>query len=376
MKKHASQHHSTVVGLSNLIGKIMRKTDVPLGRRLQAACTMLEGHVDLFDVLRPHVETVDLALRESRIICKYFWRVSGLSNKELNEHIRTAIREGSNFEDLFKLAPKQRKNTLFLRMLGGMTEFLEKRGLPDDTLEQVSEEDGDHSEDESAFAKRLRTLPAVERPLEKLCREFEQEGACLILFEEPRCRGRGAQQTLTRASVLAVDHLLLRKDVGLRALRLSSKMRSMELSWSGGNTSLGNALWDHFWIPSTEKAAKHVRDSNFGAALAELLGLLLYADAEDGWLTDQEVACEWKQFQHFFVKLSNVWKKVLGQGDKVLGLGLPRVGKPGGYRSRLSKLLENWELQTNKTLKEVFDDHREDKWSSRARLRIFTKADD
>lgn len=158
------------------------------------------------------------------------------------------------------------------------------------------------------------------------------------------------------AEILATDHLILPAEVVGPACEKAEEMRDMQISWLGGGTSLGNALWDNFITPSATDADALARSRNYRPALAELMGLLLYMQGDDGWLCDQEVYCDWPEFKRVFTRISFAWKTLLAQSDAVLGLA-PSLGRTGGYRAALREILGAWEKATNATLEETFDEH-------------------
>ncbi|CAE8588555.1 unnamed protein product, partial [Polarella glacialis] len=125
----------------------------------------------------------------------------------------------------------------------------------------------------------------VRKSLDEIQDDLNAKGWGIILLE-PAC----TRSTL--AALIKKDHLLLPVEVVGPACEVSGDMDEMRLSWAGGGTSLGNALWQHYIFPGTADAERMIHRGHFRAAFTELLGLLLFMESDDCWLCDQEVACD------------------------------------------------------------------------------------
>ncbi|ORY43153.1 hypothetical protein BCR33DRAFT_717886, partial [Rhizoclosmatium globosum] len=103
-------------------------------------------------------------------------------------------------------------------------------------------------------------------------------------------------------------------------------------------------------IPSVKRAVTlTTRKGKHQAALGILVGLLVFMNYDaEGWLHDQEVYLQAKEFTRFFEKLQIAWKSVLAQTDAELGINATA-------RVDLIKALRTRQRGMNRELK-VFDD--------------------
>lgn len=210
---------------------------------------------------------------------------------------------------------------------------------------------------------RQRPAANCKMTLDEIQDSLNREGLGFILLAS-------SPNITTRAALLKKDHLILPADVIAVACELADGMREMQMDWMGGDTSLGNALWSDFVTPGVKEAWRLMRSKDIQRAFATLLGLLLYMHTDDGWLRDQEVWCNWKEFSSFFSSISQAWKTLLSHSDARLGLASSGASCRS-YRGRLLKMLQSWESETNSTLEEVFDEHEAKAKPRKVRVTIF-----
>ena len=110
-------------------------------------------------------------------------------------------------------------------------------------------------------------------------------------------------------------------------------------AWPYGDTSLGNEVWESHMFPQLAKARQAIRKKKWGEALGRLVGILLYACSEEGWIADNEVWQEHKRFTKWFTDIGTAWQTVLAREDLEVGLEV-QGGKQGGYRGTLITLLK------------------------------------
>jgi len=178
---------------------------------------------------------------------------------------------------------------------------------------------------------------------------LNKEGLGIILLEVVPVRGR-----FTRASFFEKDHLLLPVEVVGKSCEMAAEMRSTATSWKATSGSLSKALWRQFLAPSARDASVLAEKGSYRVAIPKLLGPLLFMrSAGDEWMRDPEVQSDWRDYFRFFHRVTLAWKMIFAQCDEVLGL-LPAVGRPGGYRDRFQKLVQEWEDGANMTLEDVF----------------------
>jgi hypothetical protein len=122
-------------------------------------------------------------------------------------------------------------------------------------------------------------------------------------------------------------------------------------------------------FPELARARQAVRKGDWPAALGRLLGILLYACQEDGWIADNEVYA-WgdNRFNKWFTEYGAAWRAVLRREDREAGLEV-EGGREGGYRETLITLMQGWgdqlgmhlvspfrwEQATNKLLDDIYD---------------------
>ena len=125
-----------------------------------------------------------------------------------------------------------------------------------DDDESGEEDEDDDEEDEvepQAEGTPGRTCEGAYAWVKMLIRN---EGLGLIMLEPPYAAD-AAPDAITLASVLAKKHLLLMGSTADRATKIFRGGRRMQMSWMGGGTSLGNALWARYFLPSAAAAVEY-----------------------------------------------------------------------------------------------------------------------
>ena len=172
----------------------------------------------------------------------------------------------------------------------------------------------------------------VADPLDLLAGELETHtGSKLFLLELPAVS--------SAAGLMACRHLLLPGPAGTLAKQVSDQLRELKGTWPYGDTSLGNEVWERHMFPELAKARQAIRKKKWREALGRLVGILLYACSEEGWIADNEVWQEHKRFTKWFTDIGTAWQAVLGREDLEVGLEV-QGGKQGGYRGTLITLLK------------------------------------
>ena len=231
-----------------------------------------------------------------------------------------------------------------------------------------------------AMRQRAWLAPPLARaPLKRACAPLYTRGGLSLWSGDTHARAHTrshAGQVRTISTATCMTRRVLPCPVSCRALcrvvRARVRHAAVSDTWPGGATSLGNALLVRHLIPLSKEAERDAGAGRWEDALGRLLGMALFCAIEDGWLADNEVHLQWGDFEAFFLRVSTAWRDVLEQSDTSLGLA-SAVGLPGGYRARLLGLVAAWERETNRSLRQLYDD---DDAGRAVRVRITTKEGD
>ena len=121
------------------------------------------------------------------------------------------------------------------------------------------------------------------------------------------------------------------------------------------DTHNGNLVW-HLMFSLMPKIKKDLKKADSSVStLGRLLGILLYATQNEGWIADNEVYEDERKFSKWFSDYSQAWKEILKRSDQELGLALDG-GRDGGYRSALVEMLRGWQRETNHLLDDLYND--------------------
>ena len=119
------------------------------------------------------------------------------------------------------------------------------------------------------------------------------------------------------------------------------------------DTHTGNLTW-HLMFSLMPKIKKDLKKADSSVStLGRLLGILLYATENNGWIADNEVYEDERKFSKWFSDYSQAWKEILKRSDQELGLALDG-GRDGGYRSALVEMLAGWQKETNALLDDIY----------------------
>ena len=121
------------------------------------------------------------------------------------------------------------------------------------------------------------------------------------------------------------------------------------------DTHTGTLVW-HLMFSLMPKIKKDLKKADSSVStLGRLLGILLYATENNGWIADNEVYEDERKFSKWFSDYSQAWKEILKRSDQELGLALDG-GRDGGYRSALVEMLAGWQKETNALLDDLYND--------------------
>lgn len=342
---------------------------LPPSDKLRMVMKMLPPERDAFELAATMVSGFSSRCWVRRI----FETMAPMTIEEVDSQAAEGIEDPVDRAAFMRMPTQQRRREWLTSVVEGMQNMEEEGGgliVGDGSDEDDSEEEEDEPPEAEPQAEGTpgRTCSGA---LAWVRMQLQGEGLGLIMLERPY-EPDAAPESITRASVLAKKHLLVCDDTAERALQIYKRGMRLIENWMGGGTSLGNTLWSRFFLPSAAAAAEYFdeRRTMPTRAFGELLGVLLLGRADDGWIHDQEIYCEFDEFAHFFDSLSASWKEVLSRPDGDIGLEAPcnagpdelrTAGAPprGYYRSTLMEMLRAWETEVNESL-EKFDDFAED----------------
>jgi len=202
----------------------------------------------------------------------------------------------------------------------------------------------------------------------KLVKELEAQSKCtLIMLQRPFY---GIPDVIDKEYLLSTRHIFLPKLAGVTAWKIHADVNRLRREWMYGGTSLGNSIWNTYMIPNLKKAEKYINEKKWRKAIGVMFGILMAAMYDDGWISDQEIYCEFFVFSTWFEDYSTAWKTLLAKTDKDLGLNCNV--KPEGYREVMENLIRSWEKDTNTELQR-FDEFAEEDDDPIARVHIFTE---
>merc|ERR1712168_204906 len=162
----------------------------------------------------------------------------------------------------------------------------------------------------------------------KLVKELETQSKCtLIMLQRPFY---GIPEVVDKDYLISTRHFFLPKLAGLAAWKIHADVNQLRREWMYGGTSLGNTIWNKFMIPNLKKAEKYIKEKKWRKAMGIMVGILMAAKFDDGWISDQEIYCEFFNFANWFKCYSTAWRTLLAKTDVELGLNCNV--KPGGYR--------------------------------------------
>ena len=265
--------------------------------------------VDLFDTLRPMVETMPDDAWDARLF-RMFDSLSSSELDEMDSEQRQAI-EGREAQAraLRALPPAARKRKLFIAMLhmAAAEEGVDNAGDGDDSAEEEEDEDiGSSALDSALEAHDLALLPLPPVPSQPL---------------PPLEDGEPLEGSAALAAALAAPHLLVAPAVARKARSVYERMRSKCEAWDGGAAhELSATLWEDCLAPLACSALALVHAGKLGEALGEMAGLLLFGSEEEGWLADTTTYKDWDVFHAFFTSVSVTWQHLLTHSDDELGL--------------------------------------------------------
>ncbi|KAJ3078266.1 hypothetical protein HDU99_000677 [Rhizoclosmatium hyalinum] len=153
--------------------------------------------------------------------------------------------------------------------------------------------------------------------------------------------------TTTTTTTTAKPASFMAEAIHHTAHDLSTKIFTLQDDWDHGNTSLNNEIWFAHLIPSVKRAVTlTTRKGKHQAALGILVGLLVFMNYDaEGWLHDQKVYLQAKEFTRFFEKLQIAWKSVLAQTDAELGINATaRVDLIKALRTRELKVFDDFDV--------------------------------
>ena len=213
----------------------------------------------------------------------------------------------------------------------------------------------------------------IEEVWEKLVDELEKELNCtMIMLEEPFEDEDDIPECIDKDYLLSTQHVFLPKLIASTAWKINNRLDKFRMDWDGGSTSLGNAIWDHFMFPNLKRAEKFISEKKWKNAFAVMFGIHLSGASDEGWISSNEIYCDFPVFSGWFADYSKAWKTLLTKSDKQLGLDCKI--RPGGYRDVVQDFLRKWEDETNELLEEIFDEFMK-AGDIPARVRIFSEAE-
>ena len=316
------------------------------GDRLHLATDLWEGKSNVpefFERMRPWVEASFAADSDELVL---FNRVAPMRDKDVRAELTTLAETGTSVDEeeaaeaLALPTPSDRHVRLFRYLLEEADEYevVSDDGDGDDIDDDCQEcegEDSDFSDDSAEIH---------DPKFDALRAELNGMGLDVILFDDFE-----DEESDGLAALLKLDHLLLSVEVAQQATGLGDQMRDLFQTWEGGDTELHDNLIRTILLPTTKTITADVAASRWHMALGRLLGLQLFFSVEDDWVSDNEVHHDWPTWRGLFSDLSAAWTAVLACSDEQLGLA-PLQGCEGGYRTRVTELVEGWAEATNEAL--------------------------
>jgi hypothetical protein len=199
---------------------------------------------------------------------------------------------------------------------------------PPDDDDSDDEDDNDDDDDLSGSSDDSGEPDhPVGKAFHKVVEDLKAEGLTYIMLDEPAVleeeaakEGAPDLSRITRAAVLATDHLLLRSAVGEIAIGQVKQMRRVRRRWPYGDTSLNNTLLLEHMMPAVTRAKTAIASAKWDLATSQLLAVLLCACEYDYWINDNEVYMEETKFKNFFKHFAKGWRDLLARSDDEIGI--------------------------------------------------------